>query len=170
MENKCLEECPVCGKDPVGSRPLLEAPVKSEGISHLAHLTHQLLCSYSHLIHGNAILPVVLAKVLGVICDSSLSLTLKTLGSFFKIYPELVCHHPGPSYHCLLPDYRNLLSGLSVSVFEPPQSVLNAVTKMTLLKCKSDHIQILCSKLVQPLPVSHGGKAKFPSNSPEGPT
>lgn len=167
MWKKSLGECPVCGKYPVSSRPLLQLHWKPEGVSHLARLTPAsplVSSSYSWQWHSSS----CSGQSPWVICDSFLSLTPKALGSFFKIYPELDCRYPGPSHHCLLPDYWNLLSGLSASVFEPIQSVLNVATKIMLLKCKSDHTKTLCSKLVQWLPVLHGIKTKFPTNHPGG--
>lgn len=96
-----------------------------------------------------------------VICDSFLSLTPKTLGSFSKTNPKLDCHYPGPSHHCLLPDYWNLLSGLC--------SCPGTHTICSQCGKQNVDIKVLVRSHQNSLlkAVSHGLKAKFPTYSTE---
>ena len=108
---------------------------KPEGISHSACLTPaspQCL----HLSHGGAIPPVLLAKVLGVICDSSFSLTPKTRGSFSDIYPEPDCHYhvQATTVSCQITEISYLVS---LFLSWNPTVGSHCGSKMMLWKCKS---------------------------------
>lgn len=165
-KKKCLEEFRVCGKYLVSSRPLLEAPLKTW--RHLTLSTPNtpapplVSSSYSRQRHSSS-------------CSGQSPWNHLWLLPFFHpkdswlFLQNISRTRLPPPWPPLSPARLSKPPIWSVSVFEPIQSVLNAATKMMLLKCKWDHIIPLYSALVEWLPVSSGVKTKFPTNSPGGP-